>query len=93
MLPERHEERMEEIRGVMAGYTLNNIYEENGSGLLYCMDPNRTYLGSNESRCNGRGISFRKYKENLTVVFCTNVIGSLILPIRYIGSAASPVCF
>ncbi len=92
-MPAGHEKRMAEIRSVMAGYTLNNIYNEDESGLLYRMGSKRTYLGSNENRCDIRGTSFQKYKERLMFVFCSNSDGSQILLIRYIGFAASPVRF
>ncbi len=91
-LPEGHEERIAENRSV-AGYNVNNIYNEDESGLSYRVGPNRTHLGSHENRCDAPGTSFQKYKERLTVAFCTNADESHVLPIRYIGCTASRVCF
>ena len=84
-------ERMEEIRSIAAEYSLDNIYDQNESGLFYRMGPNRTYLGKDETRSSARGTSFQKYKERLTVVFGANASGTHVLPIRYIGVSKSPV--
>lgn len=78
MLPIGHAERMEEIRDIAANYSLQNIYNEDGSGLLFRMGPNHTYLLREEDRSSTRGTSLQKQKHRLTVVFCTNADGSHI---------------
>ena len=50
--------RMEEIRSIAAEYSLDNIYNQDESGLFYRMGPNRTYLGKDETRSSARGTSF-----------------------------------
>ncbi len=55
-----HEERMEHIRNMAAVYDLENTYNQNESGLLYRLGPNRSYFTGNEIRSNVRGTSVSK---------------------------------
>ncbi len=84
---------MEQICNVAAAYDSQNIYNQDESGLLYRMGPDRSYLTGNEVRSNVEGTSFQKRKQRITTVYCVNATGSHKLPMKYIGKSKSPYCF
>ncbi len=49
-MPSDHAQRMEELRSLALKFDVNYIYNQDESGLLYRMGPNRSYLSSSESR-------------------------------------------
>ncbi len=58
-LPTAQKELIDEIRAISSDYSLNNIYNEDESGLLYPMGPNHTYFCRGETRESVRGTSFQ----------------------------------
>ena len=86
-------QRMEEIRKVMEDYELCNIYNQDESGLMYRMGPNRTYTAPFEHRQEVRGTNFQNFKQRITVSMCVNGDGTHRLPVKYIGKSVTPVCF
>lgn len=52
-------ERMEEIRSIVAEYSLGSIYNLNKFGLFYGMGLNHTYLVLDEIRSRARGTPFQ----------------------------------
>ncbi len=78
---------MEELRSLASKFDVNNIYNQDESGLLYRMGPNRPYISSSESRSEIRGTSFQKRKQRITTVYCVNATGSHKLFMRYVGKS------
>ncbi len=70
-MPSDHAERTEELRSFVSKFDVNNIYNQDESGLLYRMGPNRSYLMPRESRSEIRGTAFQKAEAaNHNRVFC-----------------------
>ncbi len=92
-MPVDHEKWMEQISDVAAAWNPDNIYNQDGYGLLYRMHPNGSYITGSEIRPNVRGISFQKRMQRITTVYCVNESGSSRLPMKYIGKYKSPYFF
>ena len=73
-------ERMKEIRSIAAEYSLDNIYNQDESGLFHRTGPNRTYLGKDERRSSARGTSLQKYSGRLIVVLGLMQVERICLP-------------
>ena len=48
--PADHAERMQKVREIASKYDVRNIYNEDQSGLMYRIGPNRSYLAPNDSQ-------------------------------------------
>ena len=88
-----HGQRLEEIRELCAEYLPENVYNQDEHGLISRLCQNRSYLSTHESRRKVRCTLLQMSKQRITVSFATNVDASHKVPIRYIGSSKTPLCF
>jgi len=70
-------------------YTLNQIFNCDETGLYYKMLPEKTLVSSFEKAADGR----KKQKERVTINACSNVLGTIKLPLLLIGKYKNPRCF
>lgn len=87
---------MEEVRTTLKekGYTRNNTFNMDESGLFYRCMPNRTYIvGGGDVRQLGKGTKAMKAKDRVTAVFCSNSTGTCKVPPLIIGTSKQPHCF
>ena len=71
-----------------ADYTLNQIFNCDETGLYYKMLPGRTLTTTHNDPSGAK-----KAKERMTINACSNVTGSIKLPLLFIGKAKNPRCF
>ena len=71
------------------GLTAKQIYNADETGLLWKCLPDRTLVAYREKSAPG----FKKSKECLTVLGCTNATGTHKLKRVMIGKFAKPRCF
>jgi hypothetical protein len=87
---------MEEVRTTLKekGYTRDNTFNMDESGLFYRCMPNRTYIvGGGDVRQLGKGTKAMKAKDRVTAVFCSNSTGTCKVPPLIIGTSKQPHCF
>lgn len=78
----------------IGGYTPENVFNMDETGLFYCVLPARSYeLEGGDSRQSGRGTKSMRAKDRVTLVLCLNATGSRKVDPLMIGTAASPHCF
>ena len=90
------DKKMDEVRTALKekGYTRENIFNMNESGLFYRCMPNRTYIvGGGDVRQLGKGTKAMKAKDRVTAVFCCNSTGTCKVPTLIIGTSKHPHCF
>jgi hypothetical protein len=90
------EKKMEEVRTTLKekGYTRDNTFNMDESGLFYRCMPNRTYIvGGGDVRQLGKGTKAMKAKDRVTAVFCSNSTGTCKVPPLIIGTSKQPHCF
>ena len=68
------------------GYTLDQIYNADESGLYWKALPNKTLAFAHEKRAEGYKIK----KERITLLLCSNASGSHKLPLLFIGQYKNP---
>lgn len=90
---EKAQTALPELLGELAeqGYTEDDIYNVDETGLFYRADPTRTYILRTEDRKNLRG--GKRAKERITVILCTNASGTHKLKPLIINKSAVPRCF
>jgi hypothetical protein len=69
--------------------SLNQIFNCDETGLRYTLLPESTLASSFEKSADGR----KKAKQRVTLNVCSNVSGSIKLPVHLIGKASRPRCF
>ena len=69
--------------------TLQQVYNCDETGLYYRMLPNKTIAARSEKQAPG----FKRLKDRVTIMTCSNVSGSHKLPLMFVGKAANPCCF
>ena len=72
------------------GYTAEQIYNADETGLYYKMLPDRTLATRSD---NTKTLGFKQAKNRLTVLVCSNSTGTHKLPPLVIGKFAKPRCF
>jgi DDE superfamily endonuclease/Tc5 transposase DNA-binding domain/CENP-B N-terminal DNA-binding domain len=90
------EKKMDEIRTTLKekGYSRENTFNMDESGLFYRCMPNRTYVvGGGDVRQLGKGTKAMKAKDRVTAVFCCNSTGTCKIPTLIIGTSKQPHCF
>ncbi len=90
------ETRMNELRRQLAacGYSKDNIFNMDETGLFYRCLPNRSYVcKGGDGRQMGRGTKAMKAKDRITLVLCCNATGTCKVGPLVIGSAKNPHCF
>ena len=90
------EKKKEEVRTTLKekGYTRNNTFNMDESGLFYRCMPNRTYIvGCGDVRQLGKGTKAMKAKDRVTAVFFSNSTGTCKVPPLIIGTSKQPHCF
>ena len=70
-------------------YTLNQIFNCDETGLYYKLLPKKTLASHFEKCANGR----KSQKEKVTINACSNALGTIKLPLLFIGKAKNPWCF
>ena len=70
-------------------YTLNQIFNCDETGLYYKLLPEKTLASSFEKSADGR----KKQKERVTINACSNMLGTIKLPLQLIGKSKNPRCF
>lgn len=71
------------------GVTEEQIYNADETGLYYRVLPENTYVSSKEKGAAG----FKKSKERLTAMLCSNAVGTHKVKPLIIGKARKPRCF
>ena len=71
------------------GFTLEQIYNCDETGLYYRMLPEKTLAARSENEAPG----MKKQKERITLMACSNATGSHKLPLMFVGKAQNPRCF
>ena len=71
-----------------AGYTLDQIFYCDETGLYYKMLPGHTLTTTHNDPSGAK-----KAKERMTINACSNGTGSIKLPLLFIGKAKNPRCF
>lgn len=82
-------ETIEEFPSLIEGYSLDQIFNCDETGLCYRMLPSKTLAGAQEKRADG----MKKAKDRVTVNACANVTGSIKVPLLFIGKSKNPRCF
>ena len=75
-----------EIRQVLDGYGLCDVYSMAETGLFYRLQADRTM--ATQQMAGGEG-----NQERITIALCTNADGTDKLPLLVIGNATNPRCF
>ena len=70
-------------------YTLNQIFNCDETGLYYKLLPQKTLASSFEKAADGR----KKQKDRVTINACSNILGTIKLPLLLIGKYKNPRCF
>lgn len=70
-------------------YSMDQIFNADETGLYFRLLPDQTLAASFEKSADGR----KKAKERVTLNVCSNVSGSIELPLHLIGKAKRPRCF
>ena len=91
--PEDIKERIQEIKKMLEEYDPELIYNWDETGLYFRLIPSATYTAPNEQRRRTRGTKAQKAKDRVTLITCTNAIGTHKIPLAMIGKAAQPRCF
>ncbi len=71
------------------GYTLNQIFNADETGLWWRLMPSKSLVHSGEKR----GANFKKAKERVTLLGCANATGTCKLPLAFIHVSKKPRCF
>ena len=71
------------------GFTLEEIYNCDETGLYYRLLPEKTLAARSENEAPG----MKKQKERVTLIACSNATGSHKLPLMFVGKAQNPRCF
>jgi transposase-like protein len=74
---------------VIDGYSEDQVFNCDETGLQFRLLPAKTLASLFEQRAEGR----KKAKERVTVSACSNVTGSIKLPLLVIGKSNRPRCF
>ena len=80
-----YDKDMNKLRKLVQLYDLQNVYNVDETGLLYCVIPSRTYLLTTENRNNMRGTRLMRSKSRVTLMVCTNATGTHKLPLDFVG--------
>ena len=70
-------------------YSMDQIFNCDETGLNFRLLPEKTLTGSFQKSADGR----KKAKERVTVNLCSNVSGTIKLPLHVIGKSKKPRCF
>ena len=70
------------------GFTLQQIYNSDETGLYYRMLPEKTLAARSEKEAPG----MKNPKERITLMACSNATGTHKLPLMFIGKAQNPRC-
>ena len=71
------------------GYSLDQIFNCDETGLNFRLLPTKTLAQSFEKSADGR----KKSKDRVTLNLCSNASGTIKLPVHLIGKAKKPRCF
>ena len=82
------DEFVNSFAGLTEGYSADQIFNCDETGLYYKMLPGKT-LATVHSGPSGA----KKAKERVTINACANVTGTVKLPLLFIGKAKNPRCF
>lgn len=80
------EDYIEKFAGVRHGYSPQQIYNADESGLFFKQLPKKSYVSKNEKSAPG----YKMSKERLSILACSNVTGNHKLPLMVIGKSAKP---
>ena len=82
------DEFVSSFKDLTNGYSLDQIFNCDETGLYYKMLPGRTLTTAHNDP-----IGTKKAKERVTINACSNASGSIKLPLLFIGKAKNPRCF
>ena len=71
------------------GYTLNQVFNADETGLLWRGMPSKTLVHCGEKYAK----NFKKTKDRITLMACANSTGTCKLPLTFIHSSKKPRCF
>jgi hypothetical protein len=90
------EKKMDEIRTTLKekGYSRENTFNMDESGLFYRCMPNRTcVVDGGDVQKLGNRTKAMKAKDRVTAIFCCNSTGTCKIPTLIIGTSKQPHCF
>ena len=68
---------------------LNQVFNCDETGLYWKLLPNKTLVSAREKEAKG----FKKPKDRVTLMACTNATGSIKFPLVFIHKSENPRCF
>ena len=71
------------------GYTQNQVFNADETGLWWRLLPSRALIHCGEREAK----NFKKSKERVTLLACSNAAGTCRLPLTFIHTSAKPRCF
>lgn len=71
------------------GITLNQLFNCDETGLYWRLKPDKSLVLAREKEAKG----FKKPKDRVTLMACSNSTGSIKLPLVFIHKSAKPRCF
>ena len=69
--------------------TLNQVFNCDETGLCWKLMPDKTLVSSREKEAKG----FKKPKDRVTLMACTNATGFIKFPLVFIHKLKNPRCF
>ena len=83
------EDYVQRFPTMTAGYTPDQIFNSDETGLCFRLLPSRTLTAALEKNPEG----MKKPKDRVTISACANASGTIKLPLLFIGKAKRPRCF
>ena len=78
-----------EFPKIVAGHSMNQIYNADETGLVYFSLPTTTYVTPEEDKIK----CWKKSKDRVTLMPCANASGRHKLPLVFIHKYQNPHCF
>jgi hypothetical protein len=81
---------LDNLYAIIAQYDPENVYNMDETGLFFCLLPKYNLLMSDEDISTTRGK--KKSKDRVSLIVCTNVVGTHKIPCTLIGKPKAPTC-
>lgn len=83
---------MEAVRAGLEAYPAEDVFDMEKTGLFFRCFPSQSYVSSGALK-EARGVKSMKAKDRVTLVCCTNSMGTEKLLVAIIGTSKTPLCF
>jgi hypothetical protein len=81
---------LDDLYAIIAQYDPENVYNMDETGLFFRLLPRYSLLMQDEDISTTRGK--KKYKDRVSLIVCTNAVGSHKIPCALIGKPKAPAC-